>query len=86
MRAAFHSVTAWRGKGTYHIITYVCSAVIKHKIKSSFTAIFKWINTLQRKSQNDSRFELQDSVRCSIPEAVKYYEFRDPLLSQDYYY
>ena len=67
---------------TYHIITYVCSAVIKHKIKSSFTTIFKWINTLQGKPQNDNRFELQDNVRCNIPEAVNYHEFRDPLLNQ----
>ena len=67
---------------TYHIITYVCSAAIKHKIKSRFTAIFKWINTLRGKPQNDNRFELQDNVRCTIPEAVNYHEFRDPLLNQ----
>ena len=43
---------------TYHIITYVCSAVIKHKIKSSYNTIFKWINRLQRRPQNDNQFEL----------------------------
>ena len=68
---------------TYHIITYVCSAAIKMKIKSSFTAIFKWINTLRRKPQNDNHFELQDNVRCNIPEAVNYHEFREPLLNQN---
>ena len=67
---------------TYHIITYVCSAVIKHKIKSSVNTIFKWINTLRGKPQNDNHFELQDNVRCKIPEAVNYHEFRDPLLNQ----
>ena len=32
---------------TYHIITYVCGAMIKRKIKASFNAIIKWINELQ---------------------------------------
>ena len=67
---------------TYHIITYVCSAVIKHKIKSSVNTITKWTNTLRGKPQNDNHFKLQDNVRCSIPEAVNYHEFRDPLLNQ----
>ena len=67
----------------YHIITYVCSTVIKSKINSSINAIIKWIAILQRKPQND-QFELQDDVRCSIPEAVNYHEFQEPLLNQVY--
>ena len=68
----------------YHIITYVCSAVIKNKIKSSANAIIKWINTLQSKSQIGNRFELEDNIRCNIPEAINYHNFQESLLSQDY--
>ena len=68
----------------YHIITYVCSAVIKNKIKSNANAIVKWINTLQSKPQNGNRFELEDNVRCNIPEAINYHNFQESLLSQDY--
>ena len=67
----------------YHIITYVCSAVIKNKIKSSIDAIIKQINKLQRKSEIANQFELQDNIRCNIPEAVNYHEFREPLLNQN---
>ena len=66
----------------YNIITYVCSAVIKKKMKSSIDAIIKRINILQRNSQIANQFELQDSIRCNIPEAVNYHEFREPLLNQ----
>ena len=68
---------------TYHIITYVCSAAIKHKIKLSYNTIFKWINRLQRRPHNDNQFELQDNVRCNIPEAVNYHEFRESMLNQN---
>ena len=68
---------------TYHIFTYVCSAVIKHKINSGYNTIFKWINRLQRRPQNDNHFELQDNFRCNIPEAVNYHEFRESLLNQN---
>ena len=35
-----------------------------------------------KKPQNNKQFELQDNVRSTIPEAVNYREFREPLLNQ----
>ena len=66
----------------YHIITYVCSTVIKNKIHSSANAIIKWITILQRNSQSANQFEFQDNVHCRIPEAVNYHEFQESLLNQ----
>ena len=67
----------------YHIINYVCSTVIKDKVKSGINAIIKWVNTLQRKSPTDHPFELDNNIRCSFPEAVNYHEFQEPLVIQD---
>ena len=64
----------------YHIITYACSVVIRHKMVSSVNAIIKKFTTLQMMSQNSNQFELEDNIRSSIPEAVNYHEFREPLL------
>ena len=65
----------------YHIITYVCSAAIKSEVRSSINVIIKKINVLQGKSLIN-QFELGDSMRCNIPEAVNYHEFRESLLNQ----
>ena len=62
----------------YHIITYVCNAAIKTKVKSSINVI---INVLQRKSFTN-QFELEENIRNNIPEAVTYHEFRESLLNQ----
>ena len=66
----------------HHIIIYACSLVIRNKIKSSSDAIIKWMYTLQGKSQGANQLELTHNVRCNIPEAVNYHEFREPLLNQ----
>jgi len=66
-----------------HIINYACSVVIKDIIKSGINAIIKWFNTLQRKSPTDQPFELDNNIRCNIPEAVNYHEFQEPLVIQD---
>ena len=65
----------------YHMITYVCSAAIKTKVKSAINLIIKKINALQGKSFIN-QFELGDNLRCNIPEAVNYHEFRESLLNQ----
>ena len=65
----------------YHIITYMWSDVIKHKVKSSINVIIQKINVLQGKPLI-SQFELGDNIRCNIPEAVNYHEFRESLLNQ----
>ena len=66
----------------YHITTYVCSSVIREKIMPRIAPITKWITILLKKPQNNNQFELQDNVRSTIPEAVNYHEFREPLLNQ----
>ena len=65
----------------YHIIIYMCSTTIKSKIKSSINLIIQKINVLQGKSVIN-QFELGDNMRCNIPEAVNYHEFRESLLNQ----
>ena len=67
----------------YHIITYVCSAAVKIKLKSCSDKISKQITMLKWKSQTVHQFELQANVRCNIPEAVNYHEFQESLLNQD---
>ena len=65
----------------YHIVTYMCSAVIKSKVKSSINVIIQKMNVLQRRSFIN-QFELEDNIRSNIPEVVNYHEFREPLLNQ----
>ena len=68
---------------TYHMITYACGGVIRNKIQSSINTFTGRINRLYKKSQ-PHRFQLEGSIRESIPEvAFKYHEFREPLLDQD---
>jgi len=67
----------------YHILNYVCSVVIKGKVKSGIKRIIKWYNTIQRKSPTDQPFELYNKIHCNIPQAVNYHEFQKPLLIQD---
>ena len=65
----------------YHITTYMCSVVIKSKVKSSINVIIQKMNVLQRRSFIN-QFELEDNIRSNIPEAVNYHEFRESLLNQ----
>jgi len=65
----------------HDIIIYVCSQVIRNKIKSSSDAIIKWMYKWQGKSQAADQFELNHSLRCNVPEAVNYHEFRESLLN-----
>ena len=68
---------------TYHMITYVCSGVIRNKIQLSIHTFIGWISRLHKKSQ-PQRFQLENNIRDNIPEvAFKYHEFREPLLDQD---
>ena len=65
----------------YHIITYVCSAAIKQKINSNIKSLANQFAVFTRKSQTVNHFQLQDNIRCNIPEAVNYHDFQEPLLN-----
>ena len=67
----------------YHHLCVQCSDQTQDKVKFYYN--IQMDQHIATKILNDSRFELQDSVCCSIPEAVKYHEFQESLLSQDYY-
>ena len=67
----------------YHMITYVCGGVIRHKIQLSVNTFTGWITRLHNKSQ-PQRFQLQDIIRDNIPEvAFNYCEYREPLVDVD---
>ena len=64
----------------YHIITYMCSGVIKNKIQLTSKALTRWIIRLHQKSQ-PQEFQLQDGIRNNIPEvAFNYHDYREPLV------
>ena len=68
---------------TYHVITYMFGGVIRNKIQLSVDTLTGWVTRLHNKLQ-PQQFHLQDFTRDSIPVAVDYHEYREPLIGQDY--
>ena len=68
----------------YHMITYVYGGVIRNKIQLSINTLTGWITRLKNKT-HIQQFQLQDTIRDSIPEvAFNYHEYREPLVGVDY--
>ena len=69
---------------TYHIITYMFGGVIRNKIKLIASTLTGWINRSYKKTQHQ-HLELQNILHDKIPEVTyNYYEFREPLVAQEY--
>jgi len=67
---------------THHIIIYVLSGATRKRLELQFTKLTRRITRLRRQPKIQ-QFELNDSMN-KIPEAVNYYEFREPLVLLDH--
>ena len=68
---------------TYHIISYVCSGMIRNKILLSVKTFTRWTTRLHRSPQHQ-QFQLDRAVRENIPEvAFNYHEYHEPLVAVD---
>ena len=56
---------------TYHIITYMCSGVIRNKIQLTVNTLTGWINRLHNKFQHKQFINLQDNIlHNDVPNTV----------------
>ena len=67
---------------TYHIIIYVLSGATRKRLELQFTKLTRKITRLRRQPKIQ-QFELNDTMN-KIPEAVNYYEYREPLVLLDH--
>ena len=65
---------------TYNIITYTCDGVIRKRIQTSVNMLTTCIS----RSHDEQQYELDDNLRCQIPDITyNYQEYREPLICQD---
>jgi len=67
---------------TYHVFTYALSKMARNKLHLHISNLLEWI-TRNKSNPSEQQFRLNSFVRNKIPSAVKYYDYREPLIFQD---